>query len=958
MRVERDSVTEEDRNPRDLSPQFGSMEARSDEELSAIVNDERGRPRYERRGYLFEPQNPGAIALDLWLAAYDELEKRKTGPRGPGEEAGGDAHSAQGEAYAPDESKPVQRKASGALSGFAVGAMSAPGRVARTGFRGGGQPLPYLTQLQRSFGRHDLQGVRAYVGPSAALAAQRLGATAYAVGDQVALGHSPDLHTVAHEAAHVIQQRRGVTVPGGVSGVDDVYERHADRVAADVIAGACVEHLLDAAPGGTLRSAVQRHPDRNDEDWSPQGETIPGDRFVLHGSTRRFAALLHIYQSGRFGDGGLRADTVVTTTGMTLEELYTAYREDRITCTNSSLDTVGASSLVRSIRRSGFVDNDERARELGLPFGEGGTDGADYRPINLEAGTDRDVEGSIDDRLSGPAEERRSFRTFIQQGPPDGRDAEPREVRRERLRREVRMDLLHHQGDGRWTHPDGADLTDDEVRQLRTDLPESAGGTGILRGNALDEYRRYIQDESNPPLDAASWARRRRGESGGGGGDDSGSGGVTPASGGSRRGPRGTRTLAQDGAADPSTPPVLTERQRTLPTEADRAAENDERVVRPGDREELERRIRVRRRTGSVEHERVARPGDREELERRIRRSRGEEVEDAPATAATVDPSTPPTLPASVADQRDLSRAPVTSASVDQDGGDLTRAETDRQGRSTTTAGGHVRVRRDGGSVGATGGNARTGRSGRLTGGLDDTAGGGTRGSLAGRATWRGAGGNQGTAEASLTEERGPDGEVRGRSARLGGGSGDASLAVGAGYECFAERPSQDPANPRRFTVPWTVAITREFAAEYHIGVSVSQRLERTGTEVFEAPATAPQTCAPPNTRPNSGAATSAAAALNRSPSSLAAPPSSCARPSRSGRAPRSAPAARSRRSSRSAPRWRSLSLGSSASVARTRGAGATPPASRRRTSTTSRSRRSQRCVTARPRAAARSAPP
>jgi hypothetical protein len=253
MRVHRDAVSEEERNPRDLSPQVGSMESRSDEELKGIVNDNRGQPRYARRGYLFEPHNPGAVTLELWLAAYDELEKRKTGPRGEEDDrASGQAHRAQGEAYAPDQSKPVQRKASGRS-----GARS-PGRVARGGFKGGGQTLPYLTRLQRSFGRHDLSGVRAFVGPSAALASRQLGATAYAMGEQVAFGQSADLHTAAHEAAHVVQQRRGVHLPGGVSGLDDTYEQHANRVADEVLAGASVEHLLDASPlgGSRVRSSA------------------------------------------------------------------------------------------------------------------------------------------------------------------------------------------------------------------------------------------------------------------------------------------------------------------------------------------------------------------------------------------------------------------------------------------------------------------------------------------------------------------------------------------------------------------------------------------------------------------------------------------------------------------------------------------------------------------------------
>ncbi|MEJ7604338.1 MAG: DUF4157 domain-containing protein, partial [Kofleriaceae bacterium] len=83
--------------------------------------------------------------------------------------------------------------------------------------------------------------------------------------------------------------------------------------------------------------------------------------------------------------------------------------------------------------------------------------------------------------------------------------------------------------------------------------------------------------------------------------------------------------------------------------------------------------------------------------------------------------------------------------------------------------------------------------------------------------------------------ERGADGETRGASGRLGGGYRGVSASGGAGYRCFAERAVQDPADRTRFTVAWTISITRQFAAEFHIGGSASDELERTGTEVFRA---------------------------------------------------------------------------------------------------------------------------
>jgi hypothetical protein len=132
--------------------------------------------------------------------------------------------------------------------------------VAASGLSGGGEALPHFDAVQRAFGRHDVSGVRAHVGGAAASAAEALGARAYASGDQVAFADRPDLFLVAHEAAHVVQQRGGVQLSGGVGEAGDVYEQHADAVAAAVVRGESAEALLDrrASASGTLSRGVQR----------------------------------------------------------------------------------------------------------------------------------------------------------------------------------------------------------------------------------------------------------------------------------------------------------------------------------------------------------------------------------------------------------------------------------------------------------------------------------------------------------------------------------------------------------------------------------------------------------------------------------------------------------------------------------------------------------------------------
>jgi hypothetical protein len=136
--------------------------------------------------------------------------------------------------------------------------------VAQAGVSGSGGALPFADQIQRSFGAHDISDVRAHVGGEAASASSALGAQAYATGRDVAFGGAPDLHTAAHEAAHVVQQRAGVSLKGGVGESGDVYERHADAVADAVVAGQSAESILDGMVGsgggggaGVQRQAVQ-----------------------------------------------------------------------------------------------------------------------------------------------------------------------------------------------------------------------------------------------------------------------------------------------------------------------------------------------------------------------------------------------------------------------------------------------------------------------------------------------------------------------------------------------------------------------------------------------------------------------------------------------------------------------------------------------------------------------------
>lgn len=119
--------------------------------------------------------------------------------------------------------------------------------------------LPHATAIQQSFGpAHDISHVQAHVGGAAGDACRDMNATAYAAGAHIAFAGAPDLHTAAHEAAHVVQQAQGVNLYGGVGEAGDVYERHADAVADRVVAGESAADLLSSAPSSSAATAGPR----------------------------------------------------------------------------------------------------------------------------------------------------------------------------------------------------------------------------------------------------------------------------------------------------------------------------------------------------------------------------------------------------------------------------------------------------------------------------------------------------------------------------------------------------------------------------------------------------------------------------------------------------------------------------------------------------------------------------
>jgi Domain of unknown function (DUF4157) len=165
---------------------------------------------------------------------------------------------------------PVQRKETGAAGADVH-------EAAARGTQGPGGSLPHLEAIQRSFGRFDVGGIQAHTDGPAQQASRDMGAAAFATGNHVAFAGAPDLHTTAHEAAHVVQQRAGVHLAGGVGAAGDAYERHADAVADQVVAGRSAEGLLGEMAGGA-GGGVQRKEVATDAEITGPQDWTKADR--------------------------------------------------------------------------------------------------------------------------------------------------------------------------------------------------------------------------------------------------------------------------------------------------------------------------------------------------------------------------------------------------------------------------------------------------------------------------------------------------------------------------------------------------------------------------------------------------------------------------------------------------------------------------------------------------------
>jgi len=164
------------------------------------------------------------------------------------------ATSATDDLGAMSRASAVQRKELGgaAPDNAVVHDAAAQGKASPT------RAMPHGDKIQASFGPdHDVSKIQAHVGGDSAA---KMGASAFAADGHAVFDSEPDLHTAAHEAAHVVQQDQGVNLYGGVGQAGDGYEQQADAVADRVVAGQSSADLLGGPSKGSSGKggAVQR----------------------------------------------------------------------------------------------------------------------------------------------------------------------------------------------------------------------------------------------------------------------------------------------------------------------------------------------------------------------------------------------------------------------------------------------------------------------------------------------------------------------------------------------------------------------------------------------------------------------------------------------------------------------------------------------------------------------------
>jgi len=152
---------------------------------------------------------------------------------------------------------------------------------AASGSTGRGLPDDLRSRFEQSLGA-DLSSVRIHTGSESQVAAEAVGARAYAVGNDIHFaagqydpGSEGGQHLIAHEVAHTVQQRGGMQQPQfklAVSSGGDSHEIEADRAADAMVRGTPA-----AVSGGEMMISRKGEPkaDEAEGDGKPEKPKYP-----------------------------------------------------------------------------------------------------------------------------------------------------------------------------------------------------------------------------------------------------------------------------------------------------------------------------------------------------------------------------------------------------------------------------------------------------------------------------------------------------------------------------------------------------------------------------------------------------------------------------------------------------------------------------------------------------------
>ncbi|MDP5279077.1 DUF4157 domain-containing protein [Sphingomonas sp. DG1-23] len=172
--------------------------------------------------------------------------------------------------------------------------------------RAPGRPLdPAARTFMEARLRHDFSSVRVHAGTQAAYAARAVDARAYTLGQNIVFGQgeytpgtTEGTRLLAHELTHVVQQRQGISLKGGIGQIGDAYERHADAVADAVVADRPAATLLANRPrggSGAGGAAIQRQ-------QAPAAASVPATEQAVETEGDKMRRAILEAAEGRYGD--------------------------------------------------------------------------------------------------------------------------------------------------------------------------------------------------------------------------------------------------------------------------------------------------------------------------------------------------------------------------------------------------------------------------------------------------------------------------------------------------------------------------------------------------------------------------------------------------------------------------------------------------------------------------------